>query len=89
MCDQFRDKIDMFIVTILGMMAMKRRKGTTGCCTLITKNWTRASLEENVRVVDVDDRTSWRERSRAAGAANVSTDDKVKYMTTTLQYNDK
>ena len=37
------------------------------------KKWTRASLEENVR--RTEDRTSWRERSCAAGAANVRTDD--------------
>ena len=34
---------------------------------------TRASLEENVRVAE--DRTVWRERSCAARAANVRTDD--------------
>ena len=37
------------------------------------KKWTRASLEENVRLNE--DRTAWRERSCAAGAANVRTDD--------------
>ena len=37
------------------------------------KKWTKASLEENVRLTE--DRTSWRERSCAAGAANVRTDD--------------
>ena len=37
------------------------------------KKWTRASLEENVRWTE--DRTAWRERSCAAGAANVRTDD--------------
>ena len=37
------------------------------------KKWTRASLEENVRLTE--DRTAWRERSCAAGAANVRTDD--------------
>ena len=36
------------------------------------KKWTRASLEENVRLTE--DRTAWRERSCAAGAANVRTD---------------
>ena len=35
--------------------------------------WTRASLEENVRVTE--DRTAWREISCAAGVANVRTDD--------------
>ena len=33
------------------------------------KKWTNASLEENLRL------TEWRERSCAAGAANVRTDD--------------
>ena len=37
------------------------------------KKWTRVSLEENVR--RTEDRTAWRERSCAAGAANVRTDD--------------
>ena len=37
MCDQFRDKMDMFIVTILGMMSRKRRKGTTGWCHIDNK----------------------------------------------------
>ena len=37
------------------------------------KKWTRASLEENVRLTE--DRTAWRERSCAARAANVRTDD--------------
>ncbi len=37
------------------------------------KKWTRASLEEIVRLTE--DRTAWRERSCAAGAANVRTDD--------------
>ena len=36
------------------------------------KKWTRTSLEENVRMTE--DRTVW-ERSCAAGAANVRTDD--------------
>ena len=36
-------------------------------------NWIRTSLEENVRLTE--DRTAWRERSCAAGAANVRTDD--------------
>ena len=37
------------------------------------KKWTNASLEENLRLTE--DITSWRERSCAAGAANVRTDD--------------
>ena len=40
------------------------------------KKWTRASLEENVRLTeDRRFRTAWRERSFAAEAANVRTDD--------------
>ena len=43
---------------------------------------TRASMEENVRLTK--DRTAWRERRCAAGAANVRTDDaKVKYVSKT------
>ena len=34
--------------------------------------WTRASLEENIRVAE--DRTAWRKISCVAGAANVRTD---------------
>ena len=37
------------------------------------KKWTRTSVEENVRLTE--DRTAWRERSCAAGAVNVRTDD--------------
>ena len=37
------------------------------------KKWRKASLEENVRLTA--DRTPWRERSCAAGAANVRNDD--------------
>ena len=37
------------------------------------KKWTKASLEENVRLTE--DRTAWREISCSAGAANVRTDD--------------
>ena len=39
------------------------------------KKWIRASLGENKRVIVAEDRTVWRERSCAAGAANVRTDD--------------
>ena len=35
------------------------------------KRWTRTSLEENIGVTE--DRTVWRKRSCAAGAANVRT----------------
>ena len=37
------------------------------------KQWTKASLVENVRLTE--DQTSWRERSYVPGAANVRTDD--------------
>ena len=38
-----------------------------------TKKWTRASLEENVRLTE--DRTAWRKGRCVAGAANIRTDD--------------
>ena len=37
------------------------------------KKWTRASIEENIRLTE--DRTAWREISCAAGAADVRTND--------------
>ena len=37
------------------------------------KNWTGASIDENIIVTE--DRTSWCERSCSDGAANVRTDD--------------
>ena len=40
-----------------------------------TNKWTRASLDENVRVTE--DMAAWRDRSCAAGAANISIDDAV------------
>ena len=59
---------------ILGMMPGKRRQGRSRMqCVDNIKKWTKASLEENVRLTE--DRTSWHERSCAAGAANVRTDD--------------
>ena len=39
------------------------------------KKKTKASLEENVRLTEDRTSASWRERSWAAGAANVRTDD--------------
>ena len=60
---------------ILGMMLGKRRRGDPGMRMQDTDNvmeWARASLEENVRLTE--DRTAWRERSCAAGTANVRTD---------------
>ena len=42
-------------------------------CIDIIKKWTKASLEENVRLTE--ERTAWRERNCAAGAVNVRTDD--------------
>ena len=53
---------------ILGMMPGKRRRGASR-----SEQYTRASLDENIRVVD--DKTAWRKGSCAAGAANVRTDD--------------
>ena len=59
---------------ILGMMSGKRRRGRPRMQYIDNiKKWTRASLEENVR--RTEDRTAWRVRSCAAGAANVRTDD--------------
>ena len=59
---------------ILGMMSGKRRRGRPKMQYIDTiKKWTKASLEENVRLTQ--DRTAWRERSCAVGAANVRTDD--------------
>ena len=58
---------------ILGMMLGKRRRGRPRMQYIDNiKKWTRASLGENVRLTE--DRTAWRERSCAAGTANVRTD---------------
>ena len=38
-----------------------------------TKKWTKACLEDNIRMAE--DRTAWRERSCTVGVANVRTDD--------------
>ena len=56
---------------ILRIMPGKRSRDTPGM--KIRTKLTRTSLEENVRLTE--DRTAWRERSCAAGAANVRTDD--------------
>ena len=54
---------------ILGMMTGKRRRGHHRMQYIDNiKKWTRTSLEQNMRM------TSRRERSSAAGAANVITD---------------
>ena len=67
--------LDMHAETIsVGMMSGKRRRGRPRMQYIDNiKKWTSASLEENVR--RAEDRTAWRERSCAAGAANVRTDD--------------
>ena len=58
----------------LGMMSGKRRRGRPRMQYIDNiKKWTRASLEENVRLTE--DITACRERSCAAGAATVRTDD--------------
>ena len=60
----------------IGMMPGKRRRGHPRIMQYIDniKKWTKASLEENVSVLRLtEDRTSWRERNCAAGAANVRT----------------
>ena len=55
-------------------MPWKRRRGRPRMQYIDNiKKWTRASLEENVRLTE--DRTAWRERSCAAGVANLRTDD--------------
>ena len=68
------NKCNLVKTCILGMMPGKRRGGRPRMQYIDNiKKWTRASLEENVRLTE--DRTAWRERSCAAGAANVRTDD--------------
>ena len=57
----------------LGMMPGKRGRGRPRMHIDNIKKWTRASLEESVRLTE--DRRAWRERSCALGAANVRTDD--------------
>ena len=57
-----------------GQMPGKRRRGCPRMQYIDDiKKWTRTSLEVNVRLTE--DRTAWRERCCAAGAANVRTDD--------------
>ena len=68
------NKCNLVKTCILGMMSGKRRRGRPRMQYIDNiKKWTRASLEENVR--RTEDRSAWRERSCAAGAANVRTDD--------------
>ena len=68
------NKCNLVKTCILGMMSGKRRRGRPRMQYIDNiKKWTRASLEENVRLSE--DRSAWRERSCAAGAANVRTDD--------------
>ena len=66
------NKCNLVKTCIHGMMSGKRISLRMQYIDNI-KKWTRASLEENVR--RTEDRTAWRERSCAAGAANVRTDD--------------
>ena len=64
------NKCNQVKTCILGMMLGKRRRGRPKMQYINNiKKRTKASLEENVRVTE--DRTSWRERSCEAGAANV------------------
>ena len=68
------NKCNLVKTCIIGMMPGKRRRGRPRMQYIDNiKKWTRTSLEENVRLTE--DRTAWRERSCAAGAANVRTDD--------------
>ena len=67
-------KCNIVKTCILGMMSGKRRRGRPMMQYIDNiKKWTRTSLEENVR--RTEDRTAWSERSCAAGAANIRTDD--------------
>ena len=66
------NKRNLVKICILGMMLGKRRRGRPRMQYIDNiKKWTRASLEENVR--RTEDRSAWRERSYAAGGANVRT----------------
>ena len=68
------NKCNLVKTCILGMMPGKKRRGRPRMQYIDNiKKWTRASLEENVRLTEY--RTAWRERSCAAGADNVRTDD--------------
>ena len=68
------NKCNLVKTCILGMMPGKRRRGRPRMQYIDNiKKWTRTSPKENVRLTE--DRTAWRERSCAAGAANVRTDD--------------
>ena len=68
------NKCNLEQTCILGMMPGKSRRGLARMQYIDNiKKWITASLEENVRVTD--DRTAWHERSCAAGAAKVRTDD--------------
>ena len=68
------NKCNLVKTCILGMMPGKRIRRRLRMQYIDNiKKWTRASSEEKVRLTE--DRTAWRERSCAAGAANVSTDD--------------
>ena len=51
----------------------KKKEAAHGQCIDNIEKWTRASLEENIRVTE--DRTAWRKISCATGTANVRTDD--------------
>ena len=74
LCTVCYNKCNQVKTCILGMMPGKRRRGRPRMQYIDhIKKWTRVSLGENVRLTE--DRTAWRERSCAAGAANVRTDD--------------
>ena len=64
------NKCNLVKTCLLGMMSGKRRSLRMQYIDNI-KKWTRASLEENIRVTE--DRTTWHNKSCAAGAANVLT----------------
>ena len=67
------NKCNLVKTCILGMMPGKRKRGRNRMQFIDNiKKGTRASLED-IRLTE--DKTAWRERSCAAGAANVRTDD--------------
>ena len=67
------NKCNLVKTCIIGMMSGKRRRGRPRMQYIDNiKKWTRASLEENVRLTE--DRTAWRKGRCVAGAANGRTD---------------
>ena len=85
--DELQTRRELLAQIIKRKMAFFGHASKNNKCDLV-KTWTKASLEENVRLTE-DRTSSWRERSCAAGAANVRNDDAdyiKKSNTQTLQY---